>query len=209
MKGPTSMRPDTRDRLVAILRQAADEASSALSKWLGRATTITVKDVAEVPIGEAAVALGSGDEVLCVCAMHVEGDMPGVLALATSDASGLALADLLLGRPAGTAVEWGDLERSAAAETTNIIGCAYLNAVATQAAAGSAESRLIPSPPWFVRDYPESVMGSIAMTQASATDGVFLTKTVFGVEGTAIRCSLVFVPQSVAAQAGGFEDSPR
>jgi hypothetical protein len=57
----------------------------------------------------------------------------------------------------------------------------------------------MPSPPWFVRDYPEAVMGSIVMTQETAADGIFLTRTVFDIEDTTIRCSLVFVPQAVAA----------
>ena len=191
------MHPSSSNRLENVFRKAADEASASLSKWLGRPTRITVQEVAAIPLDEAVVMLGSGDEILCVCAMHIRGGMPGILALAASDDSGLALADLLLGRPAGTSTEWGEIERSAAAETTNIIGCAYLNAMAADAEA--APEVLMPSPPWFVRDYPEAVMGSIVMTQEAAADGVFLTRTSFVIEETAIRCSLVFVPQAVAA----------
>jgi chemotaxis protein CheC len=193
------MQPSSSNRLENVFRKAADEASASLSKWLGRPTRITVKEVAAIPLDEAVVMLGSGDAILCVCAMHIRGDMPGILALAVSDESGLALADLLMGRPAGTSTEWGDIERSAAAETTNIIGCAYLNAMASEGGAGAAPSLLMPSPPWFVRDYPEAVMGSIVMTQETAADGIFLTRTVFDIEDTTIRCSLVFVPQAVAA----------
>lgn len=58
---------------------------------------------------------------------------------------------------------------------------------------------LLPSPPWFVRDYPEAVMESLIVTQMTDDPSVFLTRTTFCIEGTAIRCSLVFVPQSVAA----------
>lgn len=190
-------RSDT-SRLKEMLRIAADDASESLSKWIGRPTTITVKDVAEVPLEEAALLLGSGDAVLWVCAMHIRGDMPGILALAGDDASGLALADLLLGRTVGTSVDWGEMERSAAAETTNIIGCAYLNAMATRVDAARGGVELMPSPPWFLRDYPESVMGSMVLAQLAA-DAVFLTRTVFAIEGTSIRCSLVFVPEALAA----------
>jgi chemotaxis protein CheC len=190
------------NRLESLFRTAAEEASASLSKWLGRPTRITVKEVAAIPLDEAVVMLGSGDAIQCVCAMHIQGDVPGILALAASDASGLALADLLLGRPAGTSTEWGEIERSAAAETTNIIGCAYLNAMAADAGPGAAAPVLMPSPPWFVRDYPEAVMGSIVMTQETVSDGIFLTRTVFDIEGTTIRCSLVFVPQVAAADDG-------
>lgn len=182
-------------RLETVLRKAADEASTSLSKWLGRPTRISVKEVTALPLDQAVTMLGAGDAVLCVCAMHVAGSLPGVLALATDDASGLALADLLLGRDCGTSTEWGEIERSAAAETTNIIGCAYLNAVAAESEGAAEAPPLVPSPPWFVRDFPEAVMGGIVMTQATS-DAVFLTRTAFDIEDSAIRCSLVFVPQA-------------
>lgn len=189
------MPPSTARRLEAVLRRAADEASASLSKWLGRPTRISVKEVTALPLDEAVTMLGAGDGVLCVCAMHVAGTIPGVLALAADDASGLALADLLVGRACGTSTDWGEIERSAAAETTNIIGCAYLNAVAAESAAGAEAPPLVPSPPWFVRDFPEAVMSGIVMTQAGG-DAVFLTRTAFDIEDSAIRCSLVFVPQA-------------
>ena len=53
-----------------------------------------------------------------------------VLFGATMVAAGLALADLLLGRPAGSGTAWGEVEESATLETANIVGCAYLGAIA-------------------------------------------------------------------------------
>lgn len=196
------MRSPTVTHLTTVFQKAAEEASSSLSKWLGRRTAITVKQVAAVPLEQAVVMLGSGDTPLCVCAMHIHGDVSGILALAVSDDSGLALADLLLGRDVGSSREWGDLERSAAAETTNIIGCAYLNAMAVDADDGAAPL-LMPSPPWFVRDFPEAVMESMLVTQEAAGQSVFLTRTVFHIEDTAIQCSLVFVPAAAATDHGG------
>lgn len=195
------MPASTAVRLGSVLRKAAEEASAALSKWLGRPTRIGVREVTALPLDRAVTMLGAGDTVLCVCAMHVAGTLPGVLALATDDASGLALADLLLGRALGTSTEWGEIERSAAAETTNIIGCAYLNAVAADAEGVAEAPPLVPSPPWFVRDFPEAVMGGIVMTQAAA-EAVFLTRTDFDIQDSAIRCSLVFVPQSLPFEGG-------
>jgi chemotaxis protein CheC len=185
--------------LTAAFRTAAARSSVSLSQWLGRPTAIIVQDVAACALDQAAGALGTGAETLCVCAMQVGGHTPGIIALAVSDEAGLAMADLLLGRPAGESREWGDIERSAMAETANIIGCAYLNAVADASGDGGELPALVPSPPWFVRDYPEAVMASLIATQTSDDPSVFLTRTAFGIEGTAIRCSLVFVPQSVAA----------
>ena len=45
-------------------------------------------------------------------------------------ASALEMIDALLGRPAGRPKEWGELERSAAQETTNIVSGSFVNALA-------------------------------------------------------------------------------
>jgi chemotaxis protein CheC len=62
--------------------------------------------------------------------MGLTGRLSGQLLLVFADTAGLALADLLLNQPIGTTTAWGALEQSAAQETTNIVGCAYLNALA-------------------------------------------------------------------------------
>lgn len=179
-------------RQLAIFRRAADGASASLSKWLGRPTTITIRQVRALPLEEAAGILGESDLPLVACAMQISGSMNGLLVLACDDSSGLALADMLLGRPAGGSVEWGEIERSAAIETANIIGCAYLGAAAS--AEGASESVAVPSPPWFLRDYAASVMESVILAQAGPTSDVFLTRTEFMIDGSPVRCSLVFVP---------------
>jgi chemotaxis protein CheC len=179
-----------------IFRRAADEASASLSKWLGRPTTIAVRQVQALPLEEAAGILGESDLPLVACAMQISGVASGLLVLACDDPSGLALADMLLGRPAGGSSEWGEIERSAAIETANIIGCAYLGAVA--ASEPSAASVAVPSPPWFLRDYAAAVMESVILAQAGPTASVFLTRTEFTIDGSPVRCSLVFVPDAEA-----------
>ena len=119
----------------------------------------------------------------------------GELILAFDDASGLALADLLLERRVGAATEGGEVEMSAALETANIIGCVYLNALARafpESDAGGQE--LLPSPPRFARDFAESLMECALMDQATVSDFAFLTRTEFHIEETPVNCNLLFVP---------------
>ena len=75
--------------------------------------------------------------------MGLTGRLTGQILLVFEDRSGLALADLLLHQPVGTTTAWGELEQSAAKETTNIVGCAYLNALAAHlpGAGATASSR--------------------------------------------------------------------
>ena len=118
------------DRLESAFHIGADDASVAMARWLSVPSLITIESVEQQPVSEATGLLGEGDNVVCFCVMAINGTLTGHLILSFDEASGMSLADLLLDQPAGTASEWGDVEQSAALESHNIIGCAYLNSLA-------------------------------------------------------------------------------
>jgi chemotaxis protein CheC len=193
-------------RQTDLFVRAADDASQALSRWLGRPTRIAVRRLEALPLERAVGVLGVAEGPLVACAMRISGSIAGILVLACDDVSGLTLADMLLGRPPGSSTEWGELETSAAVETANIIGCAYLNTMtATAAATGSsADATVLPTPPWFVRDFAAAVMEGIMLSQALQADTIFLTHTDFVIEDTPVTCSLLFVPEAgPPAPSGG------
>jgi chemotaxis protein CheC len=183
--------------LTTLFRHGSDDASLALSRWLGRPSRISVEQVEQVPLCEATEVLGDADSPVCFCAMGLKGRVTGELILAFDDASGLALADLLLGNRFGTSVEWGEIEKSAALETANIIGCAYLNSLARFFPETESESQaLVPTPPRFSRDFAESLMQFALMNQAMASDLAFLTRTEFRIEDAPVNCNLLLVPDA-------------
>ena len=185
--------------LTIVLRRGEDEASSALSKWLEKSARISVEQVEQLPLAVATAVLGSPETPICSCTMAVHGRISGQLILVFEDASGLALADQLLGKPIGAATIWGELEQSAALETANILGCAYLNAlVHFLRTSEGAVAELLPSPPRFVRDFAESLMEFALMNQAMASDVVFLTRTEFRIEGAPVNWNLLFVPDAAS-----------
>lgn len=179
------------EQYLTAFRAAAGLASESLSKWLSRQVQITVEQVEAMPLEEAIGLLGDPDGTICGCAMGISGSLHGILVLLCDDEAGLALAAMLLGRESAADDTWGELEQSAVVETTNIIGCAYLNAMADSTGASTAA---MPSPPWFLRDFAPAVMQSIVMAQPITSENVFLTRTEFSIEGSPARCSLVFVP---------------
>lgn len=188
--------------LSELFRHGSDDASAALSRWLNRPARISIESVEQLPLSEATNELGDPERPVCCCAMRLQGPLAGQLLLIADDSSGLALADLLLGQPIGTATEWGELERSASLETANIIGCAYLNALARcLPAAGADAPELLPSPPQFARDFAESVLQFALMDQAMTSDMVFLTRTAFEIEGAPVNCNLLFVPSAECLRA--------
>lgn len=192
------MLPEQQLRTLTILfRHGSDDASAALSKWLGRPARISVEQVEQIPLAEATEVLGNEESPVCSCSMTLIGRLSGQLLLVFDDSSGLALADLLLSQPVGTSNAWGEMQQSAALETANIIGCAYLNSLSRCVPdSGSWSPEMLPSPPRFTRDFAAALMEFALMNQAMASDLVFLTRTEFRIENAPVNCNLLFVPDA-------------
>jgi len=182
--------------LGTIFERGAEAGSRALTQWLGQAVHLTISEVDQVDITEVSGLLGPEEATVAVCAMSFSGRLDGQLLLVFSDAAGLALADMLLHQPSGTTIAWTELERSAACETANIVGCAYLNALSAHLPGGSAgqPETLIPGPPEFRHEFAASLLQFAVMEQASALERVLLIKTRFQAARADLDWVLLFVP---------------
>ena len=180
--------------LEAAFHQGSADASSALAKWIGKPSVIEIDSLEQLPLEEATGVLAEGDDPICFCAAEIKGLLTGEMILAFDDASGLALADMLLDQPPGTAVEWTEMATSAALETTNILCCAYLNSLSQSFASSGESPALLPTPPRFSRDFAESLLQFALMGQAMASDQVLLTRTNFEIDATPVNWTLLVVP---------------
>jgi chemotaxis protein CheC len=192
--------------MMMIAERAAEGASQALARWLGRPVHLTVSEIRQVELDEATALLGPEDALVASCAMALSGRLTGQILLVFEDRAGLALVDLLMGQPEGTSTSWGELEQSAVKETANIVGCAYLNALAAHLpappGAPSAESiPLVPSPPAFRHEFAASLLEFALMDQAMSGDRPLVIWARFGVEGAGPSWSLVFIPSGPSVQA--------
>ncbi|WP_165252283.1 chemotaxis protein CheC [Paludisphaera soli] len=205
-----------RRMLRTILGRGAEGASQALSRWLGQEVRLVLGEVEQVELAAAAEALGPPETLVAACLMGLTGPLGGSILLCFEDRAGLALVDILLGQPVGTTTEWGEVERSAAMETTNIVGCAYLNALAAHlpsSLGGSAAhpaGELAPTPPRFFHEFAGSLLEFAMMDQALELGRVLLVKTTFevGDAGPGLDWTLLFVPDapSLAALASALSD---
>jgi chemotaxis protein CheC len=195
--------------LTAIFERGAEEASLALTKWLGQPVQVAISAVAEVELAEAADLLGPADELVGACAMELTGPLSGHLLMVFQDRSGLALADLLLRNPLGTAAAWGELEQSAAMETANIVGCSYLNSLAAHlplplppgTSRAAWEPALLPSPPTFRHEFAGSLLEFAVMDQAVTLDRLLVVECRFTTEHGAMDWSLLLVPSCESLHA--------
>ncbi|HEX7379298.1 MAG TPA: hypothetical protein VF278_19405 [Pirellulales bacterium] len=181
--------------LTLLFHRGSNEASLALSRWVDRRARVSVDRVEQVALADAAGELGDPEQPICCCLMSLAGGVTGQLLMTFDNAHGLALADIIQGLPAGTSKEWGEMERSAVLETANILGCAYLNALARSfATTDAAADVLLPSPPRFARDFAASLLSFALLDQAAASDLVFLTHTEFHIEDSPLTCELLLIP---------------
>lgn len=205
----TELTDAQKQTLRTILGLGADGASRALSRWLGMDVRLTLGEVDQVELEAAAGALGPPEDLVAACAMGLTGALGGSMLLCFKDRAGLALADMLMRQPVGTATEWGEVERSAAMETANIVGCAYLNALAAHVPGGPAAG-LAPTPPAFLHEFGGSLIEFAVMGQAAELDRVLLAGTTFEADGAGdLGWTLLFVPDapSLAALAAALDGS--
>ncbi len=183
------------DSLRSVFDRGAEGASEALSRWLGRPVRLLISAVDRSDLSLAGDLIGPADDLVAACSMGLSGRLDGMLLLVFEDRSGLAIADFLLARPIGSTSEWGELERSAAMETANIVGCAYLNALADAIPDGEKDG-LVPTPPEFRHEFAGSLLEFALMDQAAEQDEILLVRTEFvaGPELPSLRWTLLFVP---------------
>jgi chemotaxis protein CheC len=195
---------DSHRRLLRmIFDRGAEGASLALSKWLGEEVRLAISDVELAELDRVTELLGPADTLVAACTMGLHGRLTGSLILVFEDRSGLALVDLLLHQPMGTTTAWGELEQSAAKETTNIVGCAYVNALAAHLPATGAATdadELIPTPPTFLHEFAGSLLEFALMEQALELDQVLLIRSEFagGRQGLNLNWTLLFIPSRAA-----------
>ena len=186
-------------RLAEALHLGAKKASQAMAIWLSVPTLVEFDSVDQLPMHDAPDVLGGADQELCFCLMEMTGSLTGQIILAFDDSCGLSLSDLLLDHPIGTAADWGDVEQSAALETTNIIGSAYLNSLTKQLTEPRGETlELMPLPPTFRREFVESLLQTAFLGQVMASDFIFVARAKFQIRGQLLNWSMLFVPDATS-----------
>jgi chemotaxis protein CheC len=195
---------ETQKRLLAtIFERGAESAAKALTQWLGRPVHLAVSTLEQLDLAEATDVLGPGDTLVAACVMQLSGGLSGQILLVFEDRAGLTLADVLLRRPVGSSADWGDLERSAALETANIVGCAYLNSLAAHlpGLTPGDSSAIVPSPPEFRHEFAASLLEFALMDQAAESDRLLVIRTRLSSGPTELDWSLLFVPTGASVRA--------
>jgi chemotaxis protein CheC len=183
------------------LRLAAEGGSEALAKWLDLPAVMHVDEIIQCSIEEALHCLGDEEEAINVCVMGLDGTLKGLMVLAFDDESGLKLADLILSRSGEESIAWGEVEVSAALESMNILGCAYLNRLAEHLNRRADDSVvLMPTPPEFSRDFAGALIEGLFMDQIARGCDAFYVQTRFTVSGHTMQWTFLIIPEETSRQ---------
>lgn len=197
------------DPTLCVLEQffgaATNHAAKALSQWTNGRARLSVDSLRQVPLELVTDELGIGDDLLSIVVLGIEGEMGGQIILCLDDVTGRRLAAILLGKPSTTEGEWSELEVSAAMETGNILGSAYLNEMSKLTG-----KMLIPSPPAFLQDFAGCVIEQAVMMQAMEREQVLIGQTRFVMDDEELNWNVLVVPapellDAIADLAGGQE----
>ncbi len=162
------------NRLTRIANDGAVRAGRGLSGLIGEEILIRVPEVRLGTRLDVCAAVGGDDALVLGAYLGVSGDVSGHVMLLFPEARALECVDLMCGQPPGTTVEADDFAQSAIAELGNIVGSAFVNALAD-----ATNLSLHPSPPVVVRDLAMALVESV-YAEVVAQDGpVVIIDTVF------------------------------
>lgn len=168
----------TAEQLISALsdvaRDGAIRAGRGLSGLMGQEIAIHVPNVRVGTKADACDAVGGEESIVLGAYLGISGDITGHVMLLFPVTRALECVDLMCGQPPGTTTEPDDLAQSAIGELGNIVGSAFVNALADR-----VNLILHPSPPTIIHDMAIALVESIYAEVLSQGGDVVMIDTVF------------------------------
>lgn len=183
------------ETLSAIARDGAARAGRGLTGLLGQEITIHVPDVRIGTKADACDSVGGPEAIVLGSYLLISGDVTGHVMLLFPEARALTCADLMCGQPPGTTPAVDELSQSAIGELGNVIGSAFVNALADR-----ANLILHPSPPAIVHDMAIAMVETIYAEILMQGGDVVMIDTVFEDRSGAAAGLLIVAPDPASLQ---------
>lgn len=186
-----AVKPSLVNALRTVAVNGSYNASRSLSKWLKKGVRLTSDGFVSVPISQVSSAVGGEDEPIAAVHMPLAGDISGHMLLTFPRSVALALVDLMMMAPEGTATELDEIAQSCLQETGNIVASAYANSLAKW-----LELTFEPDVPSFGYDMAASLVEPLLGAVAATTDEVFMANTEFLLDKHRLEWGLLLLPSS-------------
>jgi chemotaxis protein CheC len=170
--------PAATDQLVttlsAVAKDGALRAGRGLSGLMGQEIAIHVPSVRIGTKSDACDAVGGEESLVLGAYLSISGDITGHVMLLFREERALECVDLMCGEPPGTTTVVDEMAMSAMGELGNIVGSAFVNALAD-----NVNLILHPSPPSVVNDMAIALVQSVYAEVMAQGGDVVMIDTVF------------------------------
>ena len=168
----------------------AGNAATALSQMIGSQIDISVPRVSIIPVEEIPRPLGGPETMVAGVYLKLFGDAPGRMLICLPQETVFPLLKLMFKDIQSSIKELGEQEQSALKEMGNIVGCAYLNAMAS-----FLNVQLIPSVPALAVDMVDAVVSTVMMDMVEIHPKALLVEAEFsGLEGQ-LKINMFYIPE--------------
>ena len=184
------------DALREVANIGAGHAATALSQMTGQRIMISVPRVNIAPLEDVPNQITGPEEPVAAVLMRMMGDLTGMTLLVFPQTAALQVAGLMMRRKA---TEMGVIEQSAIKEAGNILGSAYMNALAE-----FMGMILMPSPPSLAIDLSDAILSSTFVEVSEAGDSyVFCVESEFILQedNSKVRGLFLLLPDGPSLQA--------
>ena len=182
------------DALREVANIGAGHAATALSQMTGQRIMISVPRVNVAPLEEVPNQITEKEEPVAAVLMRMMGDLTGMTLLVFPQSAALQVAGLMMRKKVTT---MGEIEKSAIKEAGNILGSAYMNALAE-----FMGMILLPSPPQLEVDLSDAIFTSTYLESAKGTDLVFVVESEFFLKemNVALRGFFFLLPDTASLE---------
>lgn len=181
--------------LTSVARDGAVRAGRGLSGLMGQQISIHVPNVRIGTKADACDAVGGEESLVLGAYLSISGDITGHVMLLFPVARALQCVDLMCGQPPGTTVEPDELAQSAVGELGNIVGSAFVNALADD-----LNLILHPSPPTIIHDMAIALVQSVYAEVLSQGGDVVMMDAVFEDEKGRTAGLLIVAPDPASIE---------
>jgi chemotaxis protein CheC len=170
-------------------------AATALADLVAAKVEISVPQVSLVPLENLSTILASADTLYFVLDMEINGDIGGRIFLLFSPEDAKFLASVLLGKPKEELDFKDDMFKSALKEACNILGGAYISALAD-----ITNLAILPSIPSLALDMVGAILDFIFIQIAQTSEEALFIKTDLQVKGLSMEGLFLLFPTSDSLQ---------
>lgn len=182
--------------LEVVAAEGANRAGRGLSGLMGQEIAIHVPNIRAGTNTDLCEAVGGDESVVLGSYLSISGDITGHVMLLFPEKRALECVDLMCGQQPGTTVEPDEMAFSAISELGNIVGSAFVNALADH-----LNLILHPSPPEVIHDMAIALVESVYAEVLSQGGDVVMMDAVFEDQKGRTAGLLIVAPDPVSLAA--------